>query len=232
MHLRRIREDIRKKVITGLLILLTALGMFIGFKNQQDKINDLEHQLQLHQIKQEESLGTIDSRIDVDTVKGEFNKLVDYTILKDYEVSMKHSYDYSKDWYLGLKKEGKLVAYGTVVYDVDIRLSNANVYYNDKGILMIELEKPFIDENSVHLKPNSMLIDNDKSNMNILSNDKDGKNIMKYWQDTFVSSAIDKLNDWYKEQYQQDKLNDLAKQEIERLLNTLEIKDYKIQIKG
>ena len=232
MHLRRIKSKrVKEKVIIGLLILLTTLGLFMGFRSQQNKINSLQDQLKLHQVKQEESLGTIDSQLDVDTVKGEFNRLVDYSILKDYEVNMKHSYEYEKDWLLGLKKKGNLSAYGTVVYDVDVRLTNADVYYNDKGTLIIKLDKPFVNQNSVHLKPNSMLIDEEETDTNILCNEVDGSNLMQYWTDTFTSSAIEKLENWYSEDYQRDKMNDIAKQEIGRLLDTLEVNDYKIEFK-
>jgi hypothetical protein len=44
-------------------------------------------------------------------------------------------------------------------------------------------------------------------------------------------SAIEKLEDLYREEYQREKLNAIAKQEVGDLLKTLKVEKFKITIK-
>ena len=53
MHLKRISEYARNKVIIGVLAFVVALGCFIGHRYQVNKINNLKKQLELKQQLEE-----------------------------------------------------------------------------------------------------------------------------------------------------------------------------------
>lgn len=231
MHLNKITKNLRNKVIAGVLIGLSILGLFVNCKYQSNQIKDLKQQLQLKQQLEEQSRGYTESILDVKTIKGEFNRLNDYSILKNYKITMTHTYDYLKDGALGMKRKGTLSGSATCVYDVDIRLSNANIYLDNKNVLHVELERPFLNEDSVHLEENTFLINEKKSDMNMWMRKQDSQELMMYWSNSFNTSAVEKLKDYYNEEYQRNKLESIAKQEVGNLLKTLKVKNYKITIK-
>lgn len=230
MHLKRISKDAVKMVIASLLIVFSILGSLTFYTNHK-KIERLEHQLELkQQIESQKEVGYTHSTINIKTIKDELNKLQDYSILKDNKISMNHTYNYDKESFLGLHKKGTLTASANVVYDIDVRLSEARVYMDDRGKVNIELDSPFLDERSVHYESNSMIINEDKTNL--LFNKDDGKDIMKYWINSFTTSAIDNLNEHYSSEYEQNKLKSIAKQQIKELVSTLglDILDVRIII--
>ena len=231
MHLKRISKHAKKKIVAIMMAFVLTIGVFVGYKHQTNKINDLKKQLKLKQELDEQSRGYTESILDVKSIKGEFNKLNDYSILKNYKVTMEHTYDYIKDGALGMKRKAVLSGTATCVYDVDVRLSNANIFVDSRNVLNVELEKPFLDRDSVHMEPNTFLMNEEKSNLNMWMRRQDSQELQKFWDNTFNIRAIDKLEEYYNEQYQRDKLNAIAKQEVGDLLRTLNVTNYKITIK-
>ena len=130
-----------------------------------------------------------------------------------------------------MKRKAVLSGTATCVYDVDVRLSNANIFVDSRNVLNVELEKPFLDRDSVHMEPNTFLMNEEKSNLNMWMRRQDSQELQKFWDNTFNIRAIDKLEEYYNEQYQRDKLNAIAKQEVGDLLRTLNVTNYKITIK-
>jgi hypothetical protein len=231
MHLNKLSKDVKNKIIAGMMAFVIALGIFVGYKHQTNKINDLKKQLELKQELDEQSRGYTESILDVKTIKGEFNKLKDYPILKNYRITMTHTYDYLKYGQLGIKRKATLSGSATCIYDIDIRLSNANIFVDNKNVLHVELEEPFLNKESVHLEENTFLINERKSDMNFWMKKEDAQDLMRYWSNSFNTSAVEKLEDLYNEEYQREKLNAIAKQEVGDLLRTLKVEKFKITIK-
>lgn len=231
MLIKRVGKKIRNRIIAGVLIFMTVLtsGTIIY---QRHQMNEMHHQLQLkQQIENQQVRGFTESKLNISTIKGEFNRLQDYPILKNYKVTMNHSYIFKKDAPLGFHRKGVLKGSATVVYDIDVRLADAEITEGENGLIYIKLEKPFLNKESVHMQTDTLIIDEDKSEMNMLCRDKEGKEIMQYFMNTFVTSATEKLEEHYKDDYQQKKLDSIAKQEIGRLLDTLGINNYRITVK-
>ena len=231
MHLNKLSKDIKKKIVAIMMAFVLAIGVLVGYKHQTNKINDLEQQLKLKQELDEQSRGYTESILDIKSIRGEFNKLNDYSILKNYKITMEHTYDYIKDGALGMKRKAVLSGTATCVYDVDVRLSNANIFVDSRNVLNVELERPFLDRDSVHMEPNTFLMNEEKSNLNMWMRRGDSQELQRFWDNTFSIRAIDKLEEYYNEQYQRDKLNSIAKQEVGDLLRTLNVTNYKITIK-
>jgi hypothetical protein len=40
MHINRVTKELRNKIVAIVLVGMTLLGTFVGFKHQQNKIND------------------------------------------------------------------------------------------------------------------------------------------------------------------------------------------------
>ena len=226
MHLNKLSTKV-KAIIMGLLSVVTIGGMF-GYGHH--KIKSLEYQLQTKQHYEQTSSGTSHTQMSAKDVRNELNKLQDYSILKDNKINMKHTYEYRSDSILGLKKKAKLTATGTIVYDVDVRLTNANVYYDMNGRLIVRLDEPFVDNESIHMDRSTYHVIEDESN--ILCNERDGANVVNYWNNSFIKNATEKINDHYKGKYERNKINDLAKQQVSELLRTLGIKNFKVIIRG
>ena len=231
MHLNKLSKYVRKKVVAIMMAFVLAIGVLIGYKHQTNKINDLKQQLKLKQELDEQSRGYTESILDIKSIKGEFNKLNDYPILKNYKITMEHTYDYMKDGVLGMKRKATLSGTATCVYDVDVRLSNANIFLDSRNVLNVELERPFLDKDSVHIEQNTFLMNEKKSNLNMWMRREDSQELQRYWNNSFNIRAIDKLEDYYNEQYQRNRLDSIAKQEVGGLLRTLNVTNYKITIK-
>lgn len=231
MHLKRISKDIKKKIVAIMMVFVLAIGVLVGYKHQTNKINDLKQQLEMKQELDEQSRGYTESILDIKSIKGEFNRLNDYSILKNYKITMEHTYDYIKDGALGMKRKATLSGTATCVYDVDVRLSNANIFVDSRNVLNVELERPFLNRDSVHMEQNTFLMNKEKSKLNMWMRREDSQELQKFWDNTFNIRAIDKLEEYYNEQYQRDKLNSIAKQEVGDLLRTLNVTNYKITIK-
>ena len=226
MHLNKLSKKV-KVIVAGLLAVATVGGLFgYGY----NKIKSLEYQLQTKQYYEQTSSGVSHTQMSAKDVKEELNELHDYSILKNNKVNMKHTYEYKADSILGLKKKAKLTATGTIVYDVDVRLTNANVYYDMNGRLIVKLDEPFVDDESIHMDRGTYHVIEDESN--ILCNETDGANVVNYWNNSFIENATKKIKDHYKNEYQRKKINDLAKHQVGDLLKTLGIKDFKVIIRG
>jgi hypothetical protein len=80
---------------------------------------------------------------------------------------------------------------------------------------------------------NTFKIVEKESKDNILMNEKDGKQLQRYWIESFNTSAIDKINEYYSSGAMRDKLEEYAKKEVMSLINTLGLNrtDVKIEIK-
>lgn len=228
MHLRRIKEDIRKKVVVGLLILLTLGGVFIGFKNQQTYINDLEHQLQIKQMTDSRLGDSVETTIDTKSIETEFNRLCDYKIF-DSRINIQHKYTYNRDFVLGLKKQGVLVGTCDVYFEYFIRLADADIELHDNKLSII-LPQPQLNEDSVHRIMNTLIFTEESKN-NIFMNDEDGIELQRSFEDSLDEKATEDIKNYYKLEDKQKELESYARQEVKNLLGTLGHDRFNIDIK-
>ena len=228
MHINRVTKELRKKVISCVLVGMTLLGAFVGFKHQQNKINDLQYQLDIKQQVEERGTHYTESMINVKTIKSEFNRLNSYRIFEG-SINMKHKYNFTEDSILGLKKKGTLSATADIYYQYEVDLSNAEITIQN-DIINIKLPRPTLNENSVHRKVDTFHIIEDETTMNWLMRDKEGVKIMRYWEDTFDIKATQQIKDYYNTVDNESYLKSIAKREVRDLLTTLGIDNLNVKV--
>jgi hypothetical protein len=218
--LRKNKEYMKILLATtfGVLILLGALIM----KVQEGKIDALKDELYLKQQNEQRATDYYESTLNIKTIQQEFNTLQEYAVLKNNVVNMNHRYYYTADGMLGLDHKIMLEGRGQVQYDVVVNYSSAIVSTTNNGRdIKIQLQKPYLDENSIKLKENTLIMEN--TNYNFWSNKKDGTQAQKFFIDSFVDSGRNKLLDYYRTQEKQNYINKVAIAQTQTLIRTLNI---------
>lgn len=228
MHLNKITKNLRNKVIAGVLIFVTALGGVMGYVHQQHKINDLQMKLEMKQDADHKNQGMYSTAMDVQTIQNKFNELNSYKIF-DGSMVLKHKYEYQRDGFLGLKSKGTLVANAKVYYEYKVDLKDAKVTTNGNKI-NITLPRASLNKDSVHMMNNTFKIVEKETKDNILMNEKDGKQLQRYWIESFSTSAIDKLEEYYDSGTMRDKLEENTRREVRDLINTLGLNKTNVKI--
>ena len=214
------------------LIVSTVLGAFILISScimmgQQHKINTLEDNLYIKHQTEERATDFYSSTLNLKTIRTEFNELQDYTVLKG-TINQDHTYDYSADAILGLKKEITIKGYGKVQYNIDVRLSDAIITSEGKNIL-IQIKQPEVDNESIALKRDSLVIKD--TDANFIANKEDGMTAQKFFIESFVDAGVKNVNDLYKTEKQRKYINEVAKAEVEKLIQTLNLNDCNVRVK-
>lgn len=228
MHLNKITKNLRNKVIAGVLIFVTALSGFMGYVHQQHKINDLQMKLEMKQDADHKNQGMYSTAMDVQTIQNKFNELNSYKIF-DGSMVLKHKYEYQRDSFLGLKSKGTLVANAKVYYEYKVDLKDAKVTTNGNTINII-LPRASLNKDSVHMMNNTFKIVEKETKDNILMNENDGKQLQRYWIESFSTSAIDKLEEYYDGGTMRDKLEENTRREVRDLINTLGLNNTNVKI--
>lgn len=228
MHLNKITKNLRNKVIAGVLIFVTALGGVMGYVHQQRKINDLQMKLEMKQDADHKNQGMYSTVMDVQTIQNKFNELNSYKIFEG-TMNLKHKYEYQRDNFLGLKSKGTLVANAKVYYEYKVDLKDAKVTTNGNTI-NITLPRASLNKDSVHMMNNTFKIVEKETKDNILMNEKDGKQLQRYWIESFSTSAIDKLEEYYDSGTMRDKLEENTRREVRDLINTLGLNKTNVKI--
>lgn len=230
MHINKISKRIRCSIVAGLLIFTSTLGMMTGCRFQQGRINDLQDQLKMKQDIDHKTQGNYSTLMDVKTIQNKFNELNSYKVFNGSTV-LKHKYEYQRDSFLGLKSKGVLVANAKAYYEFNVNLKDAIITI-DNNTINIELPRVKLNKDSVHMMNNTFREVEKESKNNILMNDKDGEKLMRYFIESFNTSAIDKIEEYYDSGVMRDKLADYAKREVRSLIDTLGLNrtDVKINI--
>lgn len=231
MHLNKISKGLRNKVIAGVVAFVMALGGIMGFIHQQNRINELQMRLEMKQDVDHKNQGMYSTAMDVQTIQNKFNELNSYKIF-DGSMVLKHKYEYQRDSFLGLKSKGTLVANAKVYYEYKVDLKDATVTVEGNTI-NITLPRAKLNKDSVHMINNTFKVVEKETKDNILMNENDGKQLQRYWIESFSTSAIDKLEEYYDSGTMRDKLEENARREVRDLVNTLGLNriDVKINIK-
>lgn len=205
-----------KKVIS---IILTTL-VLTNILHQQARVNQLEKELYIQQNIVENKFSHTQTVLFKDTIQERLNELCEYKVL-DGTVNIKHSFDYTRDGFLGLKHNYKLTGTADFYYSYVINLSNAEVIKATDNKIIIKMEKPYIDKNSCHRVANSFYKIEDESSNNLLSNKDDAEKCTRKWEDTFDEKGISFINDYYNTYSMQNKINNTTIDQMKKLLNEL-----------
>lgn len=208
----------------GLLIIISAL--LLNYQN--NKIHELKDELYLKKQNEQRVSDHYSSTVNIKTIQTKFNTLNEYAVLKDSTLTMNHTYNYSADSILGLKKQITLSGRGELQYSANVNLNGAVITQRDNTIT-IEIEKPYIDEASVHLKENTLIMDTTDANW--VSNKYDSMEAQRLFNDSFNISGRENILQIYKTQDKQKYLNKIAIAEVQALVRTLNLTDCTVIVK-
>lgn len=210
--------------VAGLLIIASCL-----FTYQSKKINELQHNLEVKVQTDERQSAKSYSVLNVKTIEENFNELGTYSVIKNGKISMAHTYDFQEDAWLGLKRKATLKGTGNLVYDCDVLLSSADIQTDvERNTITILLDEPYLDENSVHIEKDSLILDSD---YNWLCGSEEGDKIRGYFNDDFVEDGITNLNEHYKTENNRKKLNQNAISQVKRLVETFNLYNCTVIVK-
>ena len=217
-----------KKLIIGTTVGLLIIASCL-FTYQSKKINQLEHDLQVKVQSDERQSAHSYSILNVKTIEEKFNELGTYSVLKNSKVSMTHTYEYSEDAWLGLKRKAVLKGTGNLVYDYDVLLNSADIQSDvENNTITILLDAPYLDEESVHIEKDSLILDSD---YNWLCGSEEGDKVRGYFSDNFIEDGIASLNEHYSTENNRNKLNQNAISQVKKLVETLNLHDCTVVVK-
>ena len=202
----------------GALIILSSMFMI----NQNRKIDKLEEELYLKQQNEQRASDYYESILNVKSIEDRFNSLHEYAVLKDCTIDMDHTYDYTAEGRMGIKKHVEMAGHGKLQYSAVVNLSSAIITSNNNGKnITIQIEAPYIDINSIKLKQNSLVINN--RDYSFFCNRTDSAQAQKLYMDSFVDSGINKLTDLYNKKDKQNQLDRVAISEVHSLVRALNL---------
>ena len=208
----------------GLLVIASCLLTYQG-----KKINELQRNLEIKQQIDERQSAKSYSVLNTKTIEEEFNKLGSYSVLKNSKISMTHNYEYQEDAWLGLKRKAVLKGTGNLVYSYDISLKSADIKLDvEHNTITISIDEPYLDEESVHLEQDSLIIDSD---YNWLCRTEEGKKTTQYFIDDFVEDGINNLTEYYNTENNRKRLENSAICEVKELVQTLNLYDCTVIVK-
>lgn len=208
----------------GLLIILGALI----FRVQDGRIEALKDELYLKKQNEQRASDYYESSLNIKTIQSEFNTLQEYAIQKGNKINMNHKYMYTSDGILGLKHEIVLTGNGKLQYDVNVKFNTAVVSSTDGKNIKVQIEKPYVDEDSIKLVENSLVMKS--ADCNIWSNKQDGMQAQKFFTDSFVESGRENIKDLYKTRDKQNYINKVAIAEVQALIRTFNLHNCNIVV--
>lgn len=218
------REDIQTKVIagTGAGLLIASMGLGGWSIHQSHKIDDLKDELYLKQQNEQRASDHYESILNVKTIQSKFNTMQEYAVQKNNVVNKQHTYYYSSDGKLGVKKQAKLVGRGQMRYDIVVNLRNAEVIPSDNGkIIKIKIDKPYVDETNIGMVNNSLIMDS--VDYNFWANKQDTAEAQKLFIESFEESGKKDILALYATKEKHAYINNIAKAEVKALIQNLNL---------
>lgn len=209
------------------MLLTTMLGAMIILSsmfiiNQNRKIDKLEDELYLKQQNEQKASDYYQSILNEKTIQSKFNELHEYPVLKDCAVDMDHSYSYTAEGRMGIKKHVELNGTGKLQYDVCVKLSTAIITSSNNGRdVLIQIEAPYVDVDSIHMAKNSLIMRGE--DYSFFANKSDGAQAQKLFMESFVNSGVGKVSELYSTQAKQNYIEKAAKSEIHSLVRALNL---------
>lgn len=226
MHINRITKSLRNKIISSVLIFIATFSGFVGWKYQENKINDLQHQLEMKQDIDERSSNYTISSYDTENIELKFNQIKEYKIM-DSSISMKHKYIYEDEAFLGFHKRAILTANVNIYFQYNVALADANIKETNDEII-ITLTKAYLDKSTVHMIPNTFIRIEDECSHNILSNYNEGRKIQQYWNESAIENSYKYIEEYFNDS---KKVDIYTKEQIKELVQTLTNKKIIVNIK-
>lgn len=220
---RRISKNSFKKVIAGLLIALTVT---LGFMYQHHKINSLEEDLYYKHRVEERATDYTVTKYDKQSIQTRFNSIQEYKIF-DSTISVKHSYNFEEDAIFGFHKRATLVGNANIYFQYNVALADANITETDTTIT-IELDKAYLDRNTVNIVPNTFIRLDDECSKNILVNYETGEKVMDYWNQSLLDKSYGYIEDNFNNSC---KIQAYATREVKNLVNTITDKNVVVIFK-
>lgn len=208
----------------GLLIIVSSLLL----RYQDNKIDELKDELYLKKQNEQRATDFYESTINIKTIQSEFNTLREYAIQKNCKVNMNHKYFYSNDGVLGLKHQIVLAGNGQIQYDINVRFDTAIISSPDGKNIKIQIDKPYVDEDSIKLIENSLIIK--EQDFNFWSNKQDGVQAQRYYIDSFIESGRNNILDLYKTREKQNYINKVAIAEVQALVRTFNLNNCNVVV--
>ena len=209
------------------MLLTTMLGAMIILSsmfiiNQNRKIDKLEDELYLKQQNEQRACDHYESILNIKTIENKFNALHEYDVLKDCTIDMDHTYNYTAEGRMGIKKHVEMSGHGKLQYSVVVNLSSAIITSNNNGKdITIQIESPYVDQPSIKLMQNTLVIQN--TDYSFFCNKTDGAQAQKLFMDSFVDSGTKKVSELYSTKDKQNYIDRVAKSEVHSLVRALNL---------
>ena len=115
---------------------------------------------------------------------------------------------------------------GQLKYDINVRFDTAIVSSPDGKNIKIQIDKPYIDEDSIKLVENTLVMK--EQDYNLWSNKYDGAQAQKFYIDSFVESGRNNILDLYKTREKQNYINKVAIAEVQALVRTFNLNNCNV----
>jgi hypothetical protein len=226
MHINRITKELRNKIVAIVLVGMTLLGTFVGFKHQQNKINDLQYQLEIKQQVEERASDYTISSYDTKNIEFKFNEIKEYKVMSS-TISMKHKYLYEDEAFLGFHRKATLTANANIYFQYNVSLATADIKETNDEIT-ITLSKAYLDKDTVHIVPNTFVRIEDECSHNILSNYEQGRKVQQYWTESAIDNSYKHIEEYFDDSC---KVEAYTKEQVKELVQTLTNKNVVVNIK-
>ena len=213
---KRITKSLRNKIISSVLIFVMTLGGFVGWIYQNNKINELQYQLELKQMKEERATDYTISSYDTKNIEFKFNEIKEYKIM-DSAISMKHKYIYTDEAFLGLHRKAILTGNVNIYFQYNVSLVDAEIKETSDKII-INISKAYLDKDTVHIIPNTFIKIEDECSHNILSNYESGRKIQQHWNESAVENSYKYIEEYFNDS---KKIELYTKEQVKELVQTL-----------
>lgn len=220
-------KDKAKIILAGTAGTLVISSAVI-FNVQEKKIDSLKQELYLKQQNEQRATDFYESTLNIKTIQSEFNTMREYSVQKNCKINMNHRYNYSSDGMLGLKHKIMLAGSGQLKYDINVRFDTAIISSSDGKNIKIQIDKPYVDEDSIKLIENTLVMK--EQDYNIWSNKYDGSQAQKFFMDSFVESGRNNILDLYKTREKQNYINKVAIAEVQALIRTFNLNNCNVVV--
>lgn len=220
-------KDKAKIILAGTAGTLVISSAVI-FNVQEKKIDSLKQELYLKQQNEQRATDFYESTLNIKTIQSEFNTMREYSVQKNCKINMDHKYNYSSDGMLGLKHKIMLAGSGQLKYDINVRFDTAIISSSDGKNIKIQIDKPYVDEDSIKLIENTLVMK--EQDYNIWSNKYDGSQAQKFFMDSFVESGRNNILDLYKTREKQNYINKVAIAEVQALIRTFNLNNCNVVV--
>lgn len=189
----RFKKYASAKVIA---ILSATLILFGSMFYQHKTINELRSQNETQQTKIEQLTNHSKTFIDIKSIETKLNSQCEFKI-KHGKVNIKHTYEYTREGFLGMEHKNKIVGTADLYYELTTDLRYAKVTYADCDQINVVVQLPEINDKACHRVVGTFRRMDDECSQSILSNRLDAQTALNHWEDTFDIKGIEQIKEYY-----------------------------------